>query len=102
VRPGHARSSRHRTPGVTVERELLFGIVRVEDTGLGIAREDQQRVFDDFYQVLPAAGGKSPGTGLGLAVSGRIADAIGARIDLVSKLGKGSVFTLRVPVASEP
>jgi signal transduction histidine kinase len=86
---------------VTVEREPRFGVVRVEDTGPGIAREDQRRVFDDFYQVLPAAGGKCPGTGLGLAVSGRLADTIGARIDLVSEPGRGSVFTLKVPVASE-
>ncbi|MDO8914486.1 MAG: ATP-binding protein [Coriobacteriia bacterium] len=71
--------------------------VAVKDSGSGIALDDLERVFDDFYQVVPPGGGKTEGTGLGLAVSRRLAESIGARIDVASEPGKGSVFTLSLP-----
>jgi PAS domain S-box-containing protein len=72
-------------------------VVTVEDSGCGISSEDLERVFDDFYQVTPTDGGKSHGTGLGLAVSRRLAASIGATIEAASEPGVGSTFTLRLP-----
>ncbi|MBA3858570.1 MAG: hypothetical protein C0507_16815, partial [Cyanobacteria bacterium PR.3.49] len=79
-------------------------IVRVIDTGIGIAPADQQRIFDRFYRVERSRvksriyGG---GTGLGLAIALTIIKAHGGSIDLESELNKGSTFTVRLPVADE-
>ncbi len=72
--------------------------VAVEDSGPGIDPESMERVFEDFYQVTPPDGGKSTGTGLGLAVSRRLADSIGASLAVTSEPGRGSVFTLSIPM----
>jgi len=71
--------------------------IAVSDTGVGIAAEDLDRIFEDFYQVAARDRAKNDGTGLGLAVSRRIAQSIGARIEVVSEPGSGSTFTLIVP-----
>ncbi len=83
------------TVGVRDEGANLAVVVK--DSGRGIAEADLDRVFDDFYQVVPEGGIKSDGTGLGLAVSKRIAAALGATIEVESELGYGSTFTLRLP-----
>ena len=72
--------------------------VAIEDSGEGIAANQLGLVFDEFYQVTPADGGKRVGTGLGLAVSRRLADAMDGEIDVVSTLGGGSTFTLNLPI----
>jgi PAS domain S-box-containing protein len=74
--------------------------VTVEDSGCGIAAADLAHIFEDFYQVLPHGSARSGGTGLGLAVSRRLADSIGATIEVASEPGRGSVFTLRIPDSS--
>ena len=74
---------------------------RVVDTGPGIPRAMQQRVFEEFFQVpgSQALGSRRAtsgrGIGLGLSISGRLADKLGARIRLHSQLGLGSVFAVR-------
>ena len=75
--------------------------VAVEDTGCGIAADDLERIFEDFFQVMPADGVKSEGTGLGLPISRRLATLIGGRITVTSRPGGGSRFTLMVPDLSE-
>jgi PAS domain S-box-containing protein len=82
---------------VTMTRDALGVRVAVQDPGGGIAADDLERVFEDFYQAMPVEGGKTEGTGLGLAVSLRLAESIGARIDVESELGTGSVFTVSIP-----
>jgi PAS domain S-box-containing protein len=87
----------HGYVGVTVSQDDSGVTITVDDSGRGIPVEDLERVFDDFYQVSPHSSAKSEGTGLGLAVSRRLAESIGARIEVTSEPGRGSVFTLRIP-----
>jgi signal transduction histidine kinase len=70
---------------------------RVSDTGIGIAPEDQERIFDEFTQVKHPLQRRVKGTGLGLPISRRLAQILGGDIDVKSDLGAGSTFTLTVP-----
>jgi signal transduction histidine kinase len=86
---------------VTLRSTNQQAIVRVIDTGIGIAPADQQRIFDRFYRVERSRtrsrlyGG---GTGLGLAIALTIVRAHGGNIELESELNKGSTFTVRLPL----
>ena len=75
-------------------------IADVADTGIGIAPEEQHRIFDRFYQVQSSSTRKYAGIGLGLAIVRQILDAHGATIELQSEPGKGSTFRFRLPVAA--
>jgi PAS domain S-box-containing protein len=69
-------------------------VVRVADTGVGIAREDLGRLFREFEQ-LPQPGGVRPeGTGLGLALTKRLVELHGGKVEVESELGKGSTFSV--------
>jgi PAS domain S-box-containing protein len=68
--------------------------VSVIDTGIGITREDQARLFDAFARLDSASGNREEGSGLGLHLSQRLAALLGARIIFKSKRGKGSSFTV--------
>jgi PAS domain S-box-containing protein len=68
--------------------------VSVIDTGIGITREDQARLFDAFARLDSASGHREEGSGLGLHLSQRLAALLGARINFKSKRGKGSSFTV--------
>ena len=76
--------------------------VEVEDTGIGIRTEDLPRLFVEFQQLDSGHGKRYPGTGLGLALTRRIAEAQGGRVGVRSVPGRGSVFTVVLPrVAKE-
>jgi len=85
-----------RGEGADAGRVLLA----VEDTGIGIAPRDLDRIFDEFEQVRPSGRGDSivRGTGLGLAVSRKLAILLGGEVRVDSQLGTGSRFTLALPV----
>ncbi|MFA4869299.1 MAG: ATP-binding protein [Pedobacter sp.] len=68
--------------------------VQVEDTGIGIAAEDLEFIFDEFSQVYSST---KQGTGLGLAICKKIVELQGGKIDVTSVLGKGSVFSFEIP-----
>jgi PAS domain S-box-containing protein len=73
-------------------------VVTVSDTGVGIARDDLPRLFREFEQ-LPQPGGTRPeGTGLGLALTKRLVELHGGRVEVASELGKGSTFSVHLPL----
>jgi signal transduction histidine kinase/putative methionine-R-sulfoxide reductase with GAF domain len=72
-------------------------VVAVHDTGIGIAPEDQEAVFEEFRQVGRNYTNKQEGTGLGLALTRKFVELHGGRIWLESEPGKGSVFTFTIP-----
>ena len=70
--------------------------ISVADTGLGIGKDKQRLLFQEFVRLDPTAG---PGAGIGLAISARIAEALGGTITVRSEIGHGSVFVLWLPTA---
>lgn len=75
-------------------------VVEITDTGIGIAREDLDRIFERFYQVDKARG-PSRGTGLGLAITYEIVMAHGGQITVDSEEGRGTTFRLWLPAVGE-
>ncbi len=80
-----------------LEGRSLFRIA-VADTGIGIAAEDQTRLFQTFTQVDSSLTKKHQGTGLGLAISRKLAQLMGGSLTVTSELGKGATFVLMLPV----
>ncbi len=75
-----------------------MAVLSVTDTGLGIAAEHQQRIFDRFYRTTEARDRISGGTGLGLTIARRAAHSLGGHIELTSEPGQGSEFRLVLPL----
>jgi signal transduction histidine kinase len=71
--------------------------LEVEDTGIGIAAEEQRRLFERFFRASTASQQQIPGTGLGLYIARAIVDAHGGSISVASKPGKGTAFTIEMP-----
>ena len=77
-------------------------VYRVEDSGIGITREAQQYVFDEFRQVDGSPTRRYGGSGLGLSLAQRLAQLLGGTINVVSNIGEGSTFTIELPLEYEP
>jgi signal transduction histidine kinase len=92
----------HPSGQVTVRavREEDVARVDVADTGIGIPAESLPRIFEEFYRVTSGEAQGVPGSGLGLAICRRIVEELGGSIDVVSTLGTGSTFTVRLPLAA--
>ncbi|HXO39294.1 MAG TPA: response regulator [Candidatus Acidoferrum sp.] len=76
--------------------------ISVSDTGVGIRKEDQIAIFDEFRQVGESAKGVKEGTGLGLAITRRLVEQQGGTITVASEPGKGSNFTFTIPAGIAP
>jgi two-component system sensor histidine kinase SenX3 len=84
---------------VTIDNRQMVAIA-VTDRGIGIAPQNQQRVFERFFRVDKARSRATGGTGLGLAIVKHVASNHGGAIDLWSKPGTGSTFTLTIPLGT--
>jgi heavy metal sensor kinase len=87
-----------RTISLTVRKLEERAVIAIADTGIGIPDEDIPHIFERFYRVDKARSRVESGAGLGLAISKYIAEVHGGRIEVTSKLGKGSTFIVYLPV----
>ena len=78
--------------------ETVTVLFAVRDSGIGIAKEDQDRVFRSFEQAADRNPSRQQGTGLGLSISSRLVQMMGSNIRLESEPGKGSTFYFRIPL----
>jgi CheY-like chemotaxis protein len=85
--------------GIVAQRMNGAVQIAVWDTGVGIAPEDQQRIFEEFQQVGHGLAGKTEGTGLGLALTKRFVELHGGTLWVESTPGSGSTFTFTLPIA---
>ncbi len=85
---------------VTINARLRDGMVEISvtDTGIGISDEDQEKIFDYFGQVESNHARRFEGAGVGLALTKKLVEMHGGRIRVESELGKGSTFTIALPV----
>jgi signal transduction histidine kinase len=92
--------SRHGgTVDIALTIEQTCTRVSITDHGIGIAQEDQSRIFDRFYRTDEARAHTKKGTGLGLAICAWIVESHHGRIEVQSKVGEGSTFTVILPLA---
>jgi two-component system OmpR family sensor kinase len=73
-------------------------LIQIQDTGIGIAPEEQTHIFDRFYRVNSDRSRHTGGSGLGLAIAKAIVQAHQGTLQVQSELGKGSAFTIRLPL----
>lgn len=85
---------------ISAWRRRQEGFIRIQDEGRGIGADDLPHIFDRFFRADKSrSGGDVQGHGLGLSIARKIAEVIGAEISVESELGRGSSFTVRVPLA---
>jgi signal transduction histidine kinase len=83
---------------LTLQRDAEWAALRVEDTGIGLAPEELERIFQRFYRAPGAVDQGKEGSGLGLCIARSIAEAHGGRIQVESSPGHGSTFTVFLPL----
>ncbi|WP_235298030.1 ATP-binding protein [Portibacter marinus] len=76
--------------------ESNYLLIEVHDTGIGILEEDQSRIFEKYYQVVSEL--QTGGSGIGLSLVKEIIEKIGAKLEVTSTLGKGSTFSVMLPI----
>ena len=91
-------SGRERYLRVVTGLSDAMAFVEIEDHGIGIARDDQKKIFDTFYRVSTGLVHDTKGSGLGLALVRHIVDAHGGKVEVKSEHRQGSVFRLYFPL----
>ncbi|GAB6930397.1 hypothetical protein JCM10914A_43800 [Paenibacillus sp. JCM 10914] len=88
---------------ITITAQVEDGqvLIQVTDTGIGISAADQERIFESFEQVNPMERPQQEGTGLGLSITKQLVELHKGTLTVKSELGKGSTFTLTLPVSGE-
>lgn len=87
---------------VVLDRSDHHTLIEIQDTGIGIASKEQTRIFDRFYRVSGDRSRGTGGSGLGLAIAQAIVQAHHGSLQVQSELGKGSTFTIRLPLGVTP
>jgi signal transduction histidine kinase len=85
---------------LSLQHEGPWATLRVADTGIGLAPEEQERIFQRFYRAPEAVCEGKEGSGLGLCIARSIAEAHGGHIAVQSTVGSGSTFTVFLPLAA--
>jgi heavy metal sensor kinase len=88
------------TVSISLHREAQMAVAAITDTGVGIPAEDMPFIFERFYRVDKSRCRAEGGTGLGLAICRHIAEAHGGKIEVESRPGMGSTFSVRLPLLS--
>ncbi|MDO8988603.1 MAG: PAS domain S-box protein [Sideroxyarcus sp.] len=87
---------------VSIRRRGNRALIQVWDTGIGIAPELSDSIFDEYFQIGNPERDRAKGVGLGLSIVRRLCELLGIEMGLQSRQGQGSVFELGVPLAGEP
>ena len=87
---------------VVLDRSDDRALIHIQDTGIGIAPSEQTQIFDRFYRVNSDRSRNTGGSGLGLSIAKAIVQAHQGSIQVQSELGKGSAFTIRLPLEVAP
>ena len=95
---------KYNRPGGFVQTDITMDStsfsIRVEDNGIGIAKEDQKRIFERFYRVDKGRSKRVAGTGLGLSIVKHVTEFYGGCVSVESQSGVGSTFLVQLPAAS--
>jgi len=83
---------------IEVRKNSTSALISVMDRGRGISKEDLKKIFDKFYRVKTTNAQKTRGSGLGLTLTKHIVEAHGGTIEVESQVGKGSTFTIEIPL----
>jgi signal transduction histidine kinase len=83
---------------VKIHKNSTSALISVTDSGVGIAKEELKKIFDKFYRVPATKQKEKRGSGLGLTLAKHIIEAHGGAIEVESEVGKGSKFTIRIPL----
>jgi len=95
-------SSEKKQVVVSVSRSNGFVELAVKDEGMGIPEAERQRIFDKFFRGSGAGIRKIRGSGIGLTITRQVAEMHGGEILVESEIGRGSTFTLKIPIRAEP
>ncbi|MCI4366739.1 MAG: PAS domain S-box protein [Thermoplasmata archaeon] len=82
--------------------DARFFELKVKDTGIGISAENLPRLFQEFEQLEAGPGRRYQGSGLGLSLTKKLVELHGGRVEVASEVGKGTVFTVLMPLATPP
>ncbi len=93
------RYTEHGGVLLACHRRQAHWVVQIWDTGIGIAEEHQTKIFDAYYQVENAERNSAQGVGLGLAIAAGIARLLKCKLEVYSRLGRGSVFNIILPIS---